>query len=444
VTRKTAAEARIAELQAELARLTAPTKQDTDRHRQSQRLTVRETIARLGLKGFYADGNNLYLDAKSLPGINWVFRFKRNGVAHDMGLGPWPLVGLAEARELALDCRRKLRAGIDPLAEKRAARAAALAERTKAMTFKQCAERYIAAFEANWKNSKHAAQWPSTLETYAYPVIGALPVAAIDTALVMKVIEPIWYDKAETASRVRGRIERVLGWAATSGYRPKGDNPARWKDHLDNLLPKRSAVAPGKHHAALPWAELPGFMARLAQQDGLGALALRFTILTGTRTNESLKARWGEVDLAERLWIIPAERMKTGREHRVPLADATMEILRTLQRLPPSDFVFPANRRRPVSDMIMLQLLKRMGRSDLTVHGFRSTFSDWVAERTNFASELREMALAHAISNKVEAAYRRGDLFEKRRQLANAWARFATSPAPAGQVVPLVSADRPA
>ena len=198
VTSKTAAEARIAELQAELARLTSATKQDTDRHRQNQRLTVRriETIARLGLKGFYADGNNLYLDAKSLPGINWVFRFKRNGVAHDMGLGPWPLVGLAEARELALDCRRKLHAGIDPLAEKRAARAAALAERTKAMTFRQCAERYIAAFEANWKNSKHAAQWPSTLETYAYPVIGALPVTAIDTALVMKVIEPIWYDKA--------------------------------------------------------------------------------------------------------------------------------------------------------------------------------------------------------------------------------------------------------
>jgi integrase len=431
---------RIAELRAELARLTAATKEGTDRHRQSQRLTVRriETIARRGLAGFHADGDCLYLDAKSLPGMNWVFRFKRGGVAHDMGLGPWPLVGLAEARELALDCRRKLRAGIDPLAERQAARAAARAERAKAMTFKQCAEAYIAAFEANWKNSKHAAQWPSTLVTYVYPVIGALPVAAIDTGHVMQVLQPIWYEKAETASRVRGRIERVLGWAATSGYRPKGENPAQWKDHLDNLLPKRSAVAPGKHHSALPWAELPAFMARLAEEDGLGALALRFTILTCTRTSETLRARWDEIDLDDKLWVVPAERMKMGKEHRVPLADATVEILRTLQRLPPSDFVFPANRRRPVSNMIMLMALRRMGRADLTVHGFRSTFSDWCAERTNFPSELREMALAHTVGNKVEAAYRRGDLFAKRRQLANAWAKFATSPAPEGKVVPLV------
>lgn len=434
-------EARIAELQAELARLTAATKQSTDRHRQSHRLTVRriETIARLGLAGFHADGDNLYLDAKSLPGINWVFRFKRGGVAHDMGLGPWPLVGLAEARELALDCRRKLRAGIDPLTERQAARAAQKAERAKVMTFKQCAEAYIAAFEANWKNAKHAAQWPATLENYAYPVIGALPVASIDTALVVRVLSPIWYDKAETASRLRGRIERILGWAATSGFRPRSENPARWRDHLDHLLPARSAVAPGKHHAALPWAKLPDFMACLAREEGLGALALRFTILTCTRTSEALGARWDEISLDDKLWIIPPERMKAGKEHRIPLADATMEILRTVQCLPPSPFVFPANRRRPVSSMIMLMTLRRIGRTDLTVHGFRSTFSDWCAERTNFPSELREMALAHAIGNKVEAAYRRGDLFAKRRQLANAWAKFATSPAPEGKVVPLVS-----
>jgi integrase len=256
----------------------------------------------------------------------------------------------------------------------------------------------------------------------------------------MKIIEPIWYDKAETASRVRGRIERVLGWAATSGYRPKGENPARWKDHLDNLLPKRSAVAPGKHHAALPWAKLPAFMARLAEEEGLGALALRFVILTCTRTSEALGARWNEISLGDKLWIIPAARMKAAKEHRLPLADATMEILRTLHRLPPSPFVFAASKFRPVSSMIMLMTLRRMGRGDLTTHGFRSTFSDWCAERTNFASELREMALAHAIGNKVEAAYRRGDLFAKRRQLANAWAKFATSPAPAaeGKVVPLV------
>ena len=252
-----------------------------------------EKIARQGQKGFYADGGNLYLDAKSPPGINWVFRFKRGGRARDMGLGPWPLVGLAEAREQALDCRKKLRAGIDPLVERQAAHAAALAERTKAMTFRQCALAYIAAHENEWNNPKHAAQWPSTMAAYVYPVIGALPVAAVDTALVMKVLEPIWQTKTATASRVRGRIERVLGWAATSGYRPKGENPARWKDHLDNLLAAKAKVA--RHHSALPYPELPAFMAQLAGQRGLGALALRFTILTATHTGEALKARWDEV-----------------------------------------------------------------------------------------------------------------------------------------------------
>ena len=396
-----------------------------------------ETIARLGLKGFWANGRNLYLDAKSLPGINWVFRFKRGGVAHDMGLGPWPLVSLAEAREQALDCRKKLRAGIDPLAERQAARAAALAERTKAMTFKQCALAYIAAHENEWKNAKHAAQWPSTLAAYAYPVFGNLSVAAIDTALVMKALEPIWLTKTQTASRVRGRIESVLDWAATAGYRT-GENPARWRGHLENLLAAKAKVSPERHHSALPYPELPSFMAQLAGHGGLGALALRFTILTCTRTGEALGARWDEVDLDDKLWTISAERMKMGKEHRVPLSSPALEILAMCRRLPPGLFVFALNPRRPVSSAIMLMTLWRMGRGDLTVHGFRSTFSDWCAGRTNFPSELREMALAHTVGNKVQAAYRRGDLFEKRRRLMDAWARYATGPAPAGLVVPLV------
>jgi integrase len=405
------------------------------RHRYGDRLTVRQ-IETLSVPGFYADGKNLYLDFKDPPGKNWVFRFKRGGRARDMGLGPYPDVGLAEARELAEECRKKLRSGIDPLAERQAGRAAAKIERAKALSFRQCAEMCIKAFEVEWTNAKHLAQWHQSLEAYVYPIIGALPVAEIDTPLVMKVLEPIWYTIGPTASRVRGRTEKILGWAATSGYRPKGENPARWKDHLENLLPARSAAASGKHHAALPYAELPSFMGRLSQEDGVVALALWITILTCVRSDEVRLAKWSEFDLVAMVWIVSAERMKTRREHRVPLTDPVVEALRKLQRFPPSDFVFAANRHRPIAPGAMLQTMKRMGYSQ-TVHGFRSTFSDWCAEQTNFASELREMTLAHAVGNKVEAAYRRGDMFAKRRQLMNAWAKFATGPAPKGEVVPL-------
>jgi integrase len=280
------------------------------------------------------------------------------------------------------------------------------------------------------------------LGSYVYPVFGDLPVAAVDTALVMKAIEPIWLGKTETASRVRGRIEKIIDWASTAGYRP-GDvpNPARWRGHLENLLPKKSKIAPVKNLEALPYAELPGFMAELTAQTGIGALALRFAILTVTRTGETLGARWDEINLTEKLWTIPAVRMKGGREHRVPLSEPALAILATLRKLPPSPFVFPAadNPRHPVSSMVMLMTLRRTARLGLTVHGFRSSFSDWCAERTGFAAELREMSLAHAVGNKVEAAYRRGDLFQKRRQVMDAWAKFCTMPRPAaGEVISLV------
>lgn len=383
-----------------------------------------------------------------------MFRYKRNGRARDFGLGPFPLISLAEARELAVDRQRKLRTGIDPVDERRAARLAQKLERATAMTFQQSAEAYIAAHEKSWKSPKHAAQWPATLENYVYPIFGKLPVATVDTGLVMKVLEqlievrdghrePLWLARTETASRLRGRIEAVLDWATTRGYRI-GENPARWKGHLENLLPKKSKVAPVKNHPALRYGELPSFMTDLAQQDGIGALALRFCILTAARTSEVLKAQWAEFSLTDKLWTIPAARMKAGREHRVPLSASALEILAVLKKLPATPYVFPANRARPVSNMIMLMTLRRMERGDLTVHGFRSTFSDWSAERTNFPSEVREMALAHQVDDKVEAAYRRGDLFQKRRALMDAWAKFATSPSAQGAVVPLHAGGRQA
>jgi integrase len=437
----------IAELQAQLARLTAPAAEGN--HRNRNRLSTRfiETLKR---PGFYADGGNLYLDFKDPPSKNWVLRYKRDGRARDHGLGPYPLVSLAAAREVAADKLRQLRAGIDPIEARKAERQAAQIERAKAMTFRACAEAYTAAHEASWKNPKHAAQWPSTLATYVYPVFGKLPVAAVDTALVIKAIEPIWADKTETASRVRGRIEAVLDWARTRGYRT-GENPARWKGHLDSLLPAKGKIAPVENHPALPYAELPAFMASLGETDDTAApsisvLALKFAILTAARTGELIGARWDEIDLHERLWTIPGQRMKVGKEHRVPLSAPAMRILEQLKKLPASPFVFQSDKpRRPISNMAMLMTLRRMGRADLTVHGFRSTFSDWCAERTNFPSEVREMALAHRVANAVEAAYRRGDLFEKRRQLMVAWAKLCTDPLPAGgaEIVPLTAAGAP-
>jgi integrase len=276
------------------------------------------------------------------------------------------------------------------------------------------------------------------LGTYVYPVFGALPVQAVDVGLIMKALEPIWTEKPETAGRVRGRIESVLDWATARGYR-QGENPARWRGHLENLLPKKSKIRRVEHHAALPYADLPAFMSELKQQEGVAAKAFRFAILTCARTGEVTGGRWPEIDFKDRLWAVPAKRMESGKEHRVPLSEETLSILEEMKELRQSDFIFPGGRAgRPLSDMAFLMLLRRMKRDDLTAHGFRSTFSDWCAEKTNTPSEVREMALAHAVGNKVEEAYRRGDLFEKRRQLAETWAKFATA-TPGGNVIPIAS-----
>jgi integrase len=312
-------------------------------------------------------------------------------------------------------------------------------ERAKALTFEECAEAYIEAHQDGWKSAKHRAQWPATLQTYVYPVLGRLSVQAIDTGLVAKVIEPIWKTKTETASRVRGRIEAVLDWAAARGFR-QGENPARWRGHLENLLPRKSKVAPVAHLAALPYTELPAFMAELRAQKGIAARALEFAILTAARTKEALGATWDEIDLAEKVWSIPSERMKASRPHRVALSTAAFDIVSQMRHVQSGRFVFPgAKSDQRLSNMALLMLLRRLGHEGPTVHGFRSSFADWAAERTAYPDEVRRMALAHTVSDKVEAAYRRGDLFEKRRALGQAWADFCRGPsvAPTSSVVPI-------
>jgi integrase len=388
-------------------------------------------------RGYYGDGGGLFLQVSASGSKSWVFRFKEVGKLHEMGLGATHTIGLAEAREKARECRRLRLDGIDPIEARKVARAQARLAAATATTFKDCAERYIASYRAGWRSQSHAAQWPSTLGKYVYPIFGPLPVQAIDVGLVLRALEPIWTTKPETANRVRGRIESVLDWATARGYR-QGENPARWRGHLENLLPGKSKVRRVKHHAALPYVEIGDFMAQLRGQEGVAARALEFTILTAARTGEVIGAKWSEIDFAERLWMVPAERMKSGKEHRVPLSDAALAILEQVRAIRQDDFVFPGGwTRRPISNMAMLMLLRRMGRGDLTAHGFRSSFRDWAAERTGFPAEVVEMALAHVVGDKVEAAYRRGDLFQKRRQLAEAWAKFCAAPSPAGQIVPI-------
>jgi integrase len=384
-------------------------------------------ISKLKKRGVYGDGHGLYLQVSEGGTKAWLFRFMQNGRARKMGLGPLHTVSLAEARDDALACRKQLREGIDPIEARKAKKAAVRAEEARQMTFRQCGAKYIEANKVGWKNAKHAAQWPSTLEAHVYPKLGDLPIDKIEVAHVMKVVEPLWTSRPETASRVRGRIETIIDWATARGYR-KGENPARWKGHLQSLLPPRNKVASVKHLAALPYAELPSFMGRLRELPGIEGRALEFAILTAARSGEVIHARWPEIDLAARMWIIPPGRMKRHREHRVPLSDRALEILEGLAR--EGDFVFIGYRAgKPLSEGALLKTLERMGRTEITVHGMRSTFRDWASEQTAYPSEMCEMALAHAVSNKVEAAYRRGDMLEKRRRLMADWASYCASPA---------------
>ncbi|WP_321902849.1 tyrosine-type recombinase/integrase [Paraburkholderia tropica] len=382
------------------------------------------TVTRTTKPGLYADGGNLYLQITTAGVKSWLFRYMRNGKPRGMGLGPVHTIGLAEARVLALDCRRQLLAGTDPLDARNAECAAKRVAESNDVTFQHCAEKYIEAHRAGWKNAKHADQWANTLATYAYPVFDSRPVSTIDTALVMRVLEPIWTTKTETASRLRGRIESVLDWATVRGYR-SGENPARLKGHLDTLLPKRSRVQKVEHHPALPYADLPEFIKTLRLEPGVAAFALEFLILTATRTNEVIGATWQEFDLDEGIWTIPAERMKMRKEHRVPLSMRANALVKAQKEVKQNDYVFPGARKgKPLSNMAMLKLLERMKRDDITVHGFRSTFRDWAGETTHYPREVCEAALAHGIKDKAEAAYARGDLFAKRAGLMQDWANF--------------------
>jgi integrase len=389
-------------------------------------------VSRRRQPGVYADGGGLYLQVAESGARSWIYRYMLDGRARWMGLGSLQIVPLVEARDLASKCRKLSAEGRDPIEARKADRALARVESARAMTFKACAEAYIEANKAGWRNAKHAAQWSATLERYAYSEFGSIPVQSVDTSMVMKVLEPIWTTKTETASRVRSRIECVLDWAKSREYR-QGENPARWRGHIENLLPARSKVRKVEHHRALAYEKVRSFMRTLGREEGNAALAFQFLILTATRTSEVVGARWLEIDMKKKIWTIPAHRIKAGREHRVPLSAPAMAILEKMKKVPPiegeevehSEFVFPGGKKdQPLSNMALLALLRRMTRTDITTHGFRSTFRDWASEKTDYPREVAEMALAHAISDKVEAAYRRGDLFEKRRQLMTDWAVY--------------------
>ena len=410
---------------------------------------LNNALTTLGVKnakpGRHADGGGLHLLVKESGARSWVYRFMLRGKSRDVGLGAAAgpdAISLSDARDLALALRLKVKAGIDPLEERHQkateALAAVKAAKIAGITFKAVAETYIAANEESWRNEKHRQQWRNTLATYVYPVMGELPVAGIGTAHVLNILEPIWREKPETASRVRGRIETVLDAAKARGYR-EGENPARWRGHIAQILPTRSRLTRG-HHKAIAHDAIPAFVADLQARKALAALALEFVILTATRTNEVLGATWDEIDLDKAVWTIPAARMKAGKEHRVPLSARAVKILEVVKPLG-KGWLFPADRGGKLSGMAMSMLLRRM-KADATVHGFRSSFRDWAAERTGYAHEVCEMALAHVIANKAEAAYRRGDLFEKRRRLMADWAAYCANTGPtAAKVTPIRKAQ---
>jgi len=398
------------------------------------KLTAR-TVETKKAPGYYSDGGNLYLRVSQNLTKTWAFYYKKDGKRTEMGLGSFGNVSLEQAREKAAELRKQIANGIDPISERQRQANERKAQRAKMMTFSQCADAYINAHRAGWKNPKHIQQWQNTLSQYAFPVFGDLDVKAIDTGLITKCLEPIWLTKNETAGRVRGRIESILDWATVHEYR-EGVNPACWRGHLDKLLAKPSKIQKTEHHKALPYTEIGAFIDQLHQQDGIAAKCLEFTILTAARTGETIGATWDEIDLDAKIWTIPEVRMKAEREHRVPLSAHALNILNEMAAVRLNNYVFPGNK-KGLSNMAMLAVLKRMDRADITVHGFRSSFRDWAAESTAYPGEVVEMALAHAIKNLTKAAYRRGDLLEKRGRLMEEWARFCNTPKLSGDVVPI-------
>lgn len=401
-----------------------------------------QVAKRAGTVGLHFVGgvHGLALQVTGAGAKSWILRVVIGGKRREMGLGPYPEVTLAKARDKAREARDMVRGGVDPIQRQREAASALRAAAAAALTFDDCAASFIKAHEAGWRNVKHAQQWRNTLKQYVTPAFGSLLVRDVALPQVLQVLEPIWTEKNETASRLRSRIELVLDWATARGLR-EGPNPARWRGHLDKLLAKPSKVNGREHHAALPIGDVGAFMARLRTLEGMGARALEFAILTAARSGEVRGAKWTEIDEKAKVWTVPADRMKAGREHRVPLSDAALSLLKALPRVDGGELVFPGTKGGTLSDMTLTAVVRRM-QVDAVPHGFRSTFRDWAAERTNYPRETAEMALAHTIGNKAEAAYRRGDLFEKRRHLMADWAAFLARTERTAQVLELAAGRR--
>jgi len=379
-------------------------------------------------KGKYSDGvNNLYLEIKASGSKSWIFRYTIYGKRKEMGLGAFPAIELKEAREVAAGLYKAIKADPthDPIIErKKAVAKAKLEQQENQVTFKWCAEQFIESKAPEWNNKKSPQQWTNTLTTYAYPFIGDYPVKEINTELIMRVLKPIWTTKTETATRIRGRIENILSWAAVQGYRAN-DNPALWKGHLENLLPKPNKVKKVKPHKALPYKEINTFISELRSHKTMSAFALEVLILTATRTSEVTGALWQEIDFDAGVWAIPADRMKADKEHSIPLSSRALEIIQQLYEVRTSEYIFQGGRvGKGLSNAAMDKLLQVSMKYDVTVHGFRSTFRDWTAEETTYPNELCEMAMAHTIKNQAEAAYRRGDMLKKRMQLMEDWQKY--------------------
>jgi integrase len=393
-------------------------------------------VGRLTAAGMHAVGGvaGLYLQVKP-PARTWVLRAKVGERRRDMGLGGFPDVPLALAREKARQARLQIERGVDPIEARREAKSALKARAAAARTFQECAIGYMDAKSAEWRNPKHRQQWANTLEQYAYPVLGQLLVRDVKLAQVLRVLEPIWRTKTETSSRLRGRLESVLGWATVRGFRD-GENPARWRGHLDKLLPAPTKMAVVQHHRAMNRDAVADFLTELRAKGGTGARALELVLLTVARSGEVRGARWSEFDLDRAEWLVPGERMKAGKDHRVPLSPPAVKLLHSLPRLTGMDLVFPSTKGTPLSDMTLTKVMRDLGH-EAVPHGFRSTFKDWAAERTSYPNEVSEMALAHTIGDKVEAAYRRGELFDKRRRMMDDWAKFCEQPARSGAVLPM-------
>jgi integrase len=379
-----------------------------------------------GKSALIGDGGGLYLSVAKTGSASWLFRYMVLGKAHAVGLGGYPKVSLKIARIKAQELRDSLAHGIDPAFAKHEKVRQQKIERSKAKTFEECAAQYIELQRPQWRNPKHAQQWSNTVATYAAPIIGKTPISLVETGDILQILSPIWTEKPETASRLRGRLESILGWAAIHGWRT-GSNPARLKDHLEHLLPKRVGAA-HTHHPSMPYGELPVFVSRLQSVDGMSRYALEFLILCASRTGEVLGATLAEVDFSKRIWTIPASRMKAKIEHRVPLTDRAIEILNTVQPFSHGKFIFSSDKSgKPLSNMSMAMLLRRMGIEDYTVHGMRSSFRNWCGECTDVPFNVAEHALAHRLPDAVQAAYLRTDFFEKRVSLMNQWSAFVGS-----------------